>query len=107
MRVGIVGGLDRNEGSYERLAQALGHEVEHHTGVMRGTAGAELESLVKRADLVVILTDVNSHNAVKMTRKLLSVHHRPSVLLRRLGPSRLTALLREHNASTGAEQISR
>lgn len=107
MRVGIVGGLDRNEGSYERLAEALGHEVEHHTGVMRGTAGAELESLVRRADLVVILTDVNSHNAVKMTRKLLSVHPRPSVLLRRLGPSRFTALLREHNASSGAEQLSR
>lgn len=107
MRVGIVGGLDRNEGSYERLAHALGHEVEHHTGVMRGTAGAELETLVKRADLVVILTDVNSHAAVKMTRKLSSLHRRPSVLLRRLGPSRFTALLREHNASTGVEQISR
>jgi hypothetical protein len=102
MRVGIVGGLDRNEGAYERLAESLGHEVEHHTGVMRGTAGSELESLVKRSDLVVILTDVNSHAAVKMTRKLLSTHPRPSVLMRRLGPSRLSALLREH-AATASE----
>ena len=107
MRVGIVGGLDRNEGSYERLAEALGHQVEHHTGVMRGTAGAELESLVKRSDLVVILTDVNSHAAVKMTRKLSSLHHRPAVLMRRLGPSRFSALLRERATSTVMENLSR
>ena len=52
MRIGIVGGLDRNELSYERLARDHGHEVECHNGRMRGTASTALEGLVERADLV-------------------------------------------------------
>lgn len=96
MRIGIVGGLDRSELSYERLARDHGHEVERHSGYMRGTACAALAGLVERADLVVIVTDVNSHNAVKAARRLLRAHPRPAVLVRRLGVSRFVALLQEH-----------
>lgn len=96
MRIGIVGGLDRNEGAYVKIARDHGHEVEHHTGHMKGTAPAALVGLVERADLVVIVTDVNSHNAVKAARKLLRVLPRRSVLVRRLGLSRFVALMQEH-----------
>lgn len=96
MRIGIVGGLDRNEQSYARLAREHGHEVEHHNGDMRGTAPAALAGLVERADLVVIVTDVNSHNAVRAARKLLRTIRRPSLLVRRLGASRFVALLNAH-----------
>lgn len=96
MRIGIIGGLDRNEGSLERLARDRGHEVEVHNGDMRGTAPAALAGLVERADLVVIVTDINSHNAVRAARKLLRTTPRPSVLVRKLGMSRFLALLQEH-----------
>jgi hypothetical protein len=93
MRVGIVGGLDRSEGTLERLAVMHGHALEHHTGIMRGQATAELERLVKRCDLVVIITDVNSHSAVRLTRKLLRAHPRPALLVRRMGARRFAELL--------------
>lgn len=99
MRVGIVGGLDRSEQAYQRAARALGHEVEHHTGYMRGHAAHALERLVERSDLVVIVTDVNSHGAVQTTRRLLRTRPRPSVLVRRLGLARLLALLHLHLAA--------
>ncbi len=98
MRVGIIGGLDRSELAYQRLAHELGHEVEHHTGYMRGTAGAGLERLIDRCDVIVIVTDVNSHGAVQQARKLLRTRSRPAVLVRRLGASRFLALLQDHGA---------
>lgn len=99
MRIGIVGGLDRSELSYERLARDHGHEVEVHDGDMRGTAVAALAGLVDRPDLVVIVTDINSHNAVRQTRKLLRTHPRRSLLVRRLGLSRFLALLQDPAAA--------
>jgi hypothetical protein len=96
MRIGIVGGLDRSERSYVRLARDRGHEVEYHDGDMRGTATATLAGLVERADLVVIVTDVNSHNAVRAARRLLRSNRRPAVLVRRLGLSRFLALMQAH-----------
>ena len=96
MRVGIVGGLDRSEQAYQRAARERGHEVEHHTGHMHGHAAQALEHLVERADLVVIVTDVNSHVAVQLTRQLLRARARPPVLVRRLGVARLLALLDAH-----------
>ncbi|MEZ4453114.1 MAG: DUF2325 domain-containing protein [Nannocystaceae bacterium] len=96
MRIGIVGGLDHSELSHDRLARAHGCEVKHHTGMMRGTASAALEGLVGRADLVVIITDVNSHNAVRLARKILRATPRPHELVRRLGLARLLTLIAEH-----------
>jgi hypothetical protein len=96
MRVGIVGGLDRSGHAFQRVAREHGHEVEHHTGDMHGHASLELERLVDRADLVVIVTEINSHIAVQLTRRLLRARARPPVLVRRLGVARLLALLDEH-----------
>jgi hypothetical protein len=102
MRVGIVGGLDRSEQVYQRAVRALGHEVEHHTGYMRGQASHALAQLVERSDLVVIITDVNSHGAVQTTRRLLRERPRPAVLVRRLGLSRLVALVESHASELAA-----
>jgi hypothetical protein len=100
MHIGIVGGLDRSEQSYERLARDHGHSVEHHDGYMRGTATTALAGLVERSDLVVIVTDYNSHNAVRAARRLLRTTHRPSVLVRRLGFSRFVELMQQHASAT-------
>lgn len=107
MRVGIVGGLDRSEQSYQRAVRAMGHELEHHTGYMRGHASLELERLVDRSDLVVIVTEVNSHGAVQTTRKLLRERSRPAVLVRKLGLSRLVALVENHASALAAEAPAR
>jgi hypothetical protein len=93
MRLGIVGGLDRNAHHYEGFARDLGHSIECHGGHLAGTGAAALETLVLRSDLVVVCTDVNSHAAVWRAKRLARQHGRPCVLVRRLGISRLERLL--------------
>jgi Uncharacterized protein conserved in bacteria (DUF2325) len=94
MRIGIVGGLDRNAPALQALATARGHALELHTGVVAGPAAAKgLRTLVQRVDLVIVLTDVNSHNAVKTARVEARRWHRPLRLVRRLGPSQFSAWL--------------
>ena len=95
MRIGIVGGLDRSVRELQERARAGGHELEVHTGVVNGaSAAASLRSLVARADLVVILTDVNSHNGVRLARRHARRRGRPIRMMRRLGVTQLAAFLR-------------
>ena len=94
MRIGIIGGLDRNARDLESVAKAGGHRLETHTGVVGGSASAaSLRALVTRADLVFVLTDVNSHNAVHIARKTARQHHVPLRIVRRLGSTHLAAYL--------------
>src|SRR5882672_11444992 len=94
MRIGIIGGLDRSARDLEAVAEAGGHELETHTGVVAGSSSAaSLRALVARADLVFVLTDVNSHNAVRLARRAARAHHVPLRIMRRLGPTHLAAFL--------------
>ncbi len=54
-----------------------------------------LTDMVERCDLVVIVTDVNSHGAVQLTRRLLRSLGREPVLLRRCGTGRFATLLND------------
>jgi hypothetical protein len=94
MRIGIIGGLDRNARELEAVAAAGGHRVETHTGVVGGSASsATLRAVVARADLVFVLTDVNSHNAVHIARRTARLHGIPLRIVRRLSASQLGAYL--------------
>jgi len=95
MRIGVIGGLDRNVAALQMLAETRGHEVGFHTGVMAGPASsAALRSLVARSELVVIVTDINSHNAVRAARREARLRHRPLKIVRKLGATQFAALLR-------------
>jgi predicted dehydrogenase len=93
MRIAIIGGLDRNRPLYQALAAAQGHTIFVHDGHMHGRASSSLEQLVAGSDVVVIVTEVNSHTAVQLARRALRRAGRTPVLLRKLGPSRFAALL--------------
>ena len=54
---------------------------------------ASLTSLVRRSDVVFVVTDVNSHNAVLHARKVARRHHRAVRLVRRLGFAEFSAYL--------------
>jgi hypothetical protein len=94
-RIGLVGGLDRNERQYTELAATAGCTVEHHTGCMAGTGTSTLGALVERSDVVIVITDVNSHAAMWRARRLCRTLGRECVLVRRLGTSRFKSLLAE------------
>ncbi len=93
MHIGLVGGVERGERRYSALAAEEGHSFEVHSGDMAGRGGATLESLVERSDLVIVVTDVNSHAAVLAARRLARVLGRRCLLVRRFGFSRFRAVL--------------
>lgn len=101
MHIGLVGGLDRNEGLYQRLALRAGHSLEHHNGHLAGRGSATLSALAERADVLIVVTDVNSHAAVWQARRLAKQKGRVFFLMSRCGPSRFNALL-EQLKSPGA-----
>jgi hypothetical protein len=96
MRIGIVGGIDRTANLLQSVAAARGHRLELHTGVISGSASADnLRALVARSELVVIVTDVNSHNAVKTARREARLRNRSLRIVRRIGASQLAAMLED------------
>jgi hypothetical protein len=93
MRIGIVGGLERTEPVFRRMAVLADHSVEFHRGDVGGRGSGSLESLVARADLIIVLTDVNSHGSVLLARKLAKEKRVRLLLVRRLSLSRFAGLL--------------
>ena len=100
MHIGIVGGVERGEQRYAAAAASQGHSFEFHGGDMAGRGSDSLEALVLRSDLVICVTDVNSHAAVLGARRHARALGRQCVLTRRLGLSRFRALLAEIPEST-------
>lgn len=96
MRVGIIGGADKNHTRYAQVACEEGCEVEFHDGRMAGTASHALRALVARCDLVVIVTDINSHNAVKAARQLSRSRNIEPLIVRRFGLNHLRDVARAH-----------
>ena len=93
MRIGIVGGAKRTEPLFERVARELRHELEFHRGMTSSRSSSSLEALIRRCDLVVITTDINSHNAVRKARELAREQGRELLLCRRFGLNSLKTLL--------------
>ena len=75
------------------MAGRAGHQLEFHAGHMSGPASNRLQNLVERADIVVIVTDENSHAAVTHARDVARRAQRPVRLVRRFGTSQLRAFL--------------
>ncbi len=95
MRIAWVGGVESNEKQLEQIAAKAGHQVEFHGGHMGGRAEDRLKSSLARADVVLIVTDVNSHGAVLLAKKTAKHLARPYVVTKRCGPARFAKLLGE------------
>jgi hypothetical protein len=104
-KVVVIGGLSRAGELWSRAGQSLGIELEHHDGRTRGRGSDEIVAAVRRADVVVIITDPNSHGGVAVARRAAIAAARPHVLVKRLRPGGLAAVLadaaiaRGHHAS--------
>ncbi len=95
MHIGLIGGIERGTHHYENIAAAGGHTLEIHSGHLAGRGVETLTAIVERSDLIVVITDVNSHGGMWSARRLAKARGRRCVLVRRMGPSRLRALLGE------------
>jgi hypothetical protein len=95
MRIAWIGGLDRNEGQLQTLASRAGHSLEFHSGHTGGNGATHLRAALSRADFVLIITDVNSHGAVLLAKKICRQAGQPYLVVRRCGRSRFQQLLEE------------
>jgi hypothetical protein len=86
--------MERIEPLYREIAENAGHALTFHSGRMAGRGSTALAQLVRAVDLVVIVTDVNSHGATQQSRKLARKHRVPAMLLRRCSPSRFAEILK-------------
>ena len=92
MRIAVVGGVERNEGRYIEIAARHGHELVFHGGHLTRRTSDALDDLIAGVDLVIVVTEVNSHNAVIVARQSARRHNVPIVLHRRLSHSKLAAI---------------
>lgn len=88
VRIAMIGGLDRNESEFSEIAARSGHVVELHTGHMNGRGADTLRSAIARADLVVLVTEVNSHGAVQLARRLCQRAGKSPLIVRKCGAAR-------------------
>ena len=95
MRIGIVGGAECVESEYRRVVKDTCHQLEFHSGHMTSGGARALQTMMTRCDLVVIITDVNSHAAVSKARRMARSAGRAPIFARRFGVRGLQALLEE------------
>jgi hypothetical protein len=70
MRIGWVGGLDRSRALLSEVAEQAGHTFEMHEGHVGGRGSRELEGIVARCDLLIIVTELNSHGGVMHAKRM-------------------------------------
>lgn len=76
-----------------KLALQSAHSIEFHSGDVGGRGSASLEAVVARSELLVVITDVNSHGSVQLSRKLAKAKGVPRLVVKRLSLGRFADLL--------------
>jgi len=93
MRIAVIGGLDRHVQGLARQAEDAGHLAEFHHGRVGGRNAEELEAIVDRCDLVVIVIAVNSHGAALLAKRAARRRGCTALIARTCGPSRFARIL--------------
>jgi hypothetical protein len=69
LRVAFVGGVACVDRQLMALGDELGIDVEVHQGHMKAQSRQRLAALIARANVVVLVTGVNSHGAVCVAKR--------------------------------------
>lgn len=93
MRIGWVGGLDRSRALFSEVAERAGHTFEMHEGHVGGRGTQALEGVVARCDVLVIVTELNSHGAVLQAKKLARQSGRRALIVRKASVHSLEQVL--------------
>jgi hypothetical protein len=93
MRIGWVGGLDRSKALFIEVAERAGHTLEVHEGHVGGRGSQILEGIVARCDLLVIVTELNSHGGVMHAKRLARRSGRKSLIVRKGSATSLQRVL--------------
>lgn len=88
MHIAMIGGMDRAEQDFITIAARSGHVAELHKGHMNGRGAETLKAAITRADMVILVTDLNSHGAVQLARKLCQRAGKSPLIVRKCGAAR-------------------
>ncbi|MBE7482649.1 MAG: DUF2325 domain-containing protein [Polyangiaceae bacterium] len=88
MRIGWIGGLSRDSRRLCVIAERAGHALDTHSGVVHGRGVEEIQAIVSRADLIVLVTDLNSHGGAAVTKRFCRLYGRELLVLKRCGAAR-------------------
>ncbi len=95
LRVAFVGGVQCVDRQLVALGDELGVEVEVHQGRMNSQSKQRLVALIARANVMVLVTGVNSHGAVSIATREAERSGTEVRILKFCGSSRARSLLSE------------
>lgn len=104
-RVAVVGGLERMEQAYRETVEELGGHFLYHNGTF-SSGSNELKQVAACADFLVFVTTVNSHNALKVAKKVCKKVGTRFCATRRTGSSGLRRTLIEASRMDEADAPS-
>ena len=100
LRVALIGGMDRQSEHYRQVFESGGAELWFHTGQCAGSGAGNLRSLLGHVDVVVFITTINSHNALRVVKAVCRKSGKTLVAVRETGPRRILNALAEHLGGT-------
>jgi hypothetical protein len=95
LRVAFVGGVECVDRQLLALGDELGIDVEVHHGHMKAQSKQRLVSLIARANVLVLVTGVNSHGAVSVAKREAERFGTEVRILKFCGSSKARSLLVE------------
>ncbi len=95
-RIAMVGGIDSLECYYRQLVEEMGGTFHRHNGSCQ-SGDCNVETCVRKADLVVCPIDVNSHNATKAAKKICKRYGIPCCFPRTAGLTGLRMAIEKYN----------
>jgi hypothetical protein len=87
------------------MAMLTDHTVDFHRGHVGGRKSESLEWLIARSDLIIVITDVNSHGSAQLSRRLAKEKGVRLLLVRRLSLGRFAGLLEALDAAAPTEAV--
>lgn len=97
-RVLVVGGITKMKQFYKNAVHQAGGEFDYHDGYMNRKK-PDLESRVRKSDLILCPVNVNSHNACLAVKKFCIKHKKPLKILASSSLSAISAALTDDCAT--------
>lgn len=104
-RILIVGGIARMETLYRQLIESNGGVFEYHEGHMKG-GSKDLESSLKRSDIVLCPVNCNSHAACTMVKNLGKKHNKLVHMLPNFSLNIVSQVIRDCGSSTFSDAVN-
>jgi hypothetical protein len=108
MKIAVIGGREASEPELVRIAEQAGYAIEFHDGHSAGRGSHAIRALVARADLTVVVTEINSHGGVITAKSAARQYGKSTFITRRFSTTQLRGLLMalERKARLGSSLLA-